>query len=149
MVASEEEKERLALEKQALAAQKLALEARVEADRPKTEFHDRVHNQVDAQNINEVGKVLGVGPNKLWKILKEKKVIYKNGRSNVTYQQFIDRGYFRLIQCTYKDGNGEERAYTKTLVTGKGLPWLYARLKEWGEKVVESLPSGDTGPQAA
>lgn len=66
-----------------------------------------------------------MGPNKLFKWLRENKVLMKG---NVPYQQFIDKGYFRLSERVYHDKNREPVTYTRTLVTGPGLIWLCSRL---------------------
>jgi anti-repressor protein len=95
---------------------------------PKAVFHDRVASQVDSQNVNEVAKVLGTGEYRLWDFLKNQRLVFKEGRCNVPYQQYVEQGFFKLVQRTYTDRNGEEHAYTRTLVTGKGLIWLQ---KKW------------------
>jgi anti-repressor protein len=93
---------------------------------PKADFCDRVADHTDCQNINEVAKVLGTGEGRLWKFLKDQKIVFKNGHSNAAYQQYIDRDYFKQIQGTYTK-NGQEYGYTRLYVTGKGLIWLQQR----------------------
>lgn len=89
---------------------------------PKAEFHDRVAEAVNAQSIREVAKVLGTGQNRLFRWLREQRILMRDNRP---YQEYLDRGYFRVIEQTWTNKRtGEEHIATKTLVTGKGLIWL-------------------------
>lgn len=91
---------------------------------PKANFHDRVANQIDCQNMGEVAKAMGIGSGRLWRFLHEQHIVFREGNSNVPYQKYLERGYFKVIQKTFKDGHAEERGYTQTLVTGKGKIWI-------------------------
>lgn len=90
---------------------------------PKAEFFDAVADSKTAISIGEVAKVLaisGIGRNKLFQMLRELKVLQKD---NVPYQEFVDRGYFRVIEQKYQV-DGEPRISIKTLVYQKGLDYI-------------------------
>lgn len=116
----------------ALAERNERYEAELKALAPKVEFHDHVAEATNAQNLNEVAKVLGTGQNRFFNWLREAQILFKKGTQNLPYQNYIDSGYFRVIERQFVDGNGETRTYTRVLVTGKGLIWLQ---KKWTEQV--------------
>lgn len=103
---------------------RLAAEAKVKELTPKAEFHDRVASSRDAVSIRDAAKVLGTGQNRLFDWLRGQKILMADNRP---YQRYLDAGYFRLIQQVWRDRQGEEHLYTKTLLTGKGLTWLQKR----------------------
>lgn len=92
---------------------------------PKAAFHDAVTSAINAQNVREVAKVLGTGQNRLFKFLRDEGLLMRN---NQPYQRFVDEGYFRVVERTFKDGRGEMRTETKTLVTGKGFTYIQRRI---------------------
>lgn len=103
-----------------LAREKAALACKVQELEPKAEFHDRVAACDDGQSIGEVAKLIGTGQNRLFAWLRSEGILMGN---NQPYQEYMDRGYFRLIEQTFETTNGFHVS-TKTLVTGKGLAWL-------------------------
>lgn len=104
----------------------LALEEIVQAQKPKVEFHDAVAEAVTCQSIQEIAKVLGTGQNRLFKFLRDQRVLMVN---NLPYQQYVDQGYFRVVERRYQSESGDNHLYTKTLVTGKGLQFIQRRLQ--------------------
>lgn len=104
----------------------MALEAKVQEQAPKAQFHDAVAEAINCQSIQEIAKVLGTGPNRLFKFLRDEGLLMRN---NLPYQQYLDAGYFRVIERQYNDGRGESHTYTRTLVTGKGLAYIQKRLR--------------------
>ena len=104
----------------------MALEAKVQEQAPKAQFHDAVSEAINCQSIQEIAKVLGTGPNRLFKFLRDEGLLMRN---NLPYQQHLDAGYFRVVEKQYNDGRGESHAYTRTLVTGKGLAYIQKRLQ--------------------
>lgn len=103
-----------------------AQKARIAALEPKADFHDQVAEAINCQTIEEVAKVMGTGQNRLFAWLRAESILMKNNRP---YQRFIDEGYFRSIEKSYKDGRGEVHTYTRTLVTGKGLTYIQRRFR--------------------
>lgn len=70
--------------------------------------------------MSEAAKILnaGIGRNKLFKLLREKRIL--TGK-NLPYQQYIDRGYFRVIQQPVK---WIDHPNLKTEVSEKGIDFL-------------------------
>lgn len=92
--------------------------------KPKADFFDAVADSKDAIEIGKVAKVLdfpGIGRNKLFEILRAKKILMKN---NIPYQKFIDNGCFRTIEQKYSMPDGETRISIKTLVYQKGVDYI-------------------------
>lgn len=103
--------------------QRQLAEAKVAELAPKADFFDAVAGSKDAIAIGEAAKVLavpGIGQNKLFAILRDKNVLM---RDNVPYQEYVDRGYFRVIEQKFLQ-NGEPRIYFKTLVYQRGLDYI-------------------------
>lgn len=103
--------------------EKEALKEQVALMAPKAEFFDAVADSKDAIDIGSAAKVLncGIGRTKLFKFLRENQVLMKN---NVPYQEFIDRGYFRVIEQKYSKPDGTNCINTKTLVYQRGLNYI-------------------------
>ena len=91
------------------------------AMKPKADFFDAVADSKDAIEMGEVAKVLNyknIGRNKLFEILRRKKILMDN---NIPYQKYVDNGWFRTIEQKYSLPNGETRISIKTLVYQKGV----------------------------
>ena len=96
---------------------------------PKVEFYDDVAGSKDAVAMKEVAKVLGIkgmGRNKLFKFLRDKKILDRN---NMPYQEYVDRGYFRVIEQRYNTNNGDIKITFTTLVYNKGIEYVRKLLK--------------------
>ncbi|MGB3814010.1 MAG: phage antirepressor KilAC domain-containing protein [Shinella sp.] len=89
--------------------------------KPKASFHDAVTSAVNCQTVQEAAKLIGTGQNRLFKKLREAKLLMND---NQPYQSAIEVGYFRMVEGQYKDKRGESHTYTRTLVTGKGLAYI-------------------------
>ena len=111
-----------------LAEQKAVLEAKVQADAPKVQFHDQVTEAINCQTVEEVAKVLGTGKIRMFRWLRQEGFLMSD---NNPYQSYLDRGYFRVIEAQYNDKKrGESHTYTKTLITGKGLAFIQKRFMQ-------------------
>lgn len=113
-------------------------EARLEAEKqvlimkPKAEFYDDVAGSKDSIEVGHVAKVLaikGIGRNKLFEILRDKKILDRN---NIPYQTYVDRGYFRVLEQKYQVPTGETKINIKTMVFQKGIEYIRNIIK--GEK---------------
>lgn len=106
------------------------VEAQLAIAAPKAEFFDAVANSKDAIEMGKAAKVLncGIGRTRLFRHLRERKVLMHN---NIPYQDYIDRGYFRVIEQSYTKPDGSTNVSTKTLVYQKGLQFI---LKTIGKK---------------
>jgi len=96
---------------------------------PKVEFFNDVAGSADTIDMKEVAKILnikGIGRNKLFEILREKKILDGN---NQPYQEYVDRGYFRIIESRFTLPTGEIKISLKTVVFQKGLDYIRKVLK--------------------
>lgn len=104
----------------------IALESKVQEQAPKAAFHDDVAEAINGQTVQEVAKVLGTGPNRLFQWLRESGVLMDN---NLPYQKHVDMGHIRVVERRFRDRHGEVHTYTKSLITGKGLIYIQKRIQ--------------------
>lgn len=124
-----------------IEAEKEQMAAKIALDAPKVEFANSVANSINATSINNAAKVLGTGEIRLFQFLRDKKILMKGGdHHNRPYQDYLDRGYFRVVESTWRHPSGETMNSQKTLVTGRGLIYIWRKMKEAGENVCESEP---------
>jgi len=95
--------------------------------RPKAELHDRFLAADTAQTMAVVAKSLGTGRDRLFRFLREIGILMAN---NVPYQQYLDRGYFRVIEKVINMGE-TEIVKPQTLVTTKGVAFIAKLLKSY------------------
>ncbi len=88
---------------------------------PKADFHDRVTQSQDLLTIRETAKLLRTGERRLFGFLKREGLLMA---SNLPYQQFMDRGLFRLVETVWTDQFMRQRISVKTCVTQKGLAYI-------------------------
>lgn len=95
---------------------------------PKAEFYDAVANSKSLLSMNEVAKILdmGIGRNKLFEVLRRKKVL---DADNVPYQRYVDKGYFKLVESYYIN-NGTKMVSKTTKVKQSGLEFIRRILKK-------------------
>lgn len=115
--------------------EKEALKETIAIMAPKAEFFDAVADSKDAIDIGCAAKLLdrGIGRTKMFKFLRDKQVLMQN---NIPYQEFIDRGYFRVIEQSYSKPDGTQCTSRKTLVYQKGLDFIRRLLDKESNKVV-------------
>jgi len=118
----------LATRLKAHQAELAAQDSYIKTLEPKAEFFDAVAGSRDAISIGDAAKVLdmGVGQNKLFDVLRREQILKDN---NVPYQEYIDRGYFRVIEQKFVV-KGETRISIKTLVSQRGLDYIRKMLQK-------------------
>lgn len=87
--------------------------------KPKAEFYDTVTESNETFDMSKIAKIInvkGIGRNKLFQILRDKKILCKD---NTPYQEYVDRGYFKLVEVT----KGAMILH-KTVVFQKGLDYI-------------------------
>ena len=97
----------------------------------KIDFYDAAVGSDDWKSMDEVAKTLnfeGWGRNDMFKFLREGGILRTYIGHNHPYQQYVDRGYFKLIEELYKDKKGSTRIYLKTVVSQKGINWIRKQL---------------------
>lgn len=107
-----------------------AMQRLLEAQRPKVEFYDTVANSSDTMDMIEVAKILNCGGrNNLFKMLRDQKILMQ-GKQNLPYQQYMDAGYFKVLESTYNTPDGKTHINRKTVVTQIGMDFISKRLKK-------------------
>lgn len=116
LVASLEERERLEAQNKLMA--------------PKAEMYDILLSADNAQTMTEVAKVFGMGRNKLFSLLREKKILMTGGpKHNLPYQRYIDNDYFEVREVTTIRGE-QNINVSQTLVAAKGLDLIAKTLNK-------------------
>jgi Rha family phage regulatory protein len=87
---------------------------------PKAESFDRFISADNLQNMNVVAKTLGWGRNKLFRELRDRRILLAN---NTPYQEYIERGYFEVKQKPIRMGESEVDM-PQTFVTARGIEYL-------------------------
>jgi phage antirepressor YoqD-like protein len=101
------------------------LEAQNAAMLPKAAFYDQVADAKEAYEMREVAGLLNVpnlGRNKLFDILREKKIFSPN--DNLPYREYQDRGYFRVVEKAWFDKQDQAHTVPVVLTTQKGLEFI-------------------------
>lgn len=96
---------------------------------PKVQYYDAVADSKEAVPMRDVAQLLnipGMGRTKLFARLRELKILDK---LNKPYQQFIERGYFRVVQRTFPKPGGQTGVNNTTLVLQKGIEYLLDKLR--------------------
>jgi Rha family phage regulatory protein len=111
LVAKIEENEKLQIENKEL--------------KPKGDFYDAVAGSDSLIDMNQVAKTLnvkGLGRNKLFEFLRNQKILMSN---NQPYQQYVDRGFFKLIEVRWTNPKtGDTNITMKTMVFQTGLDYI-------------------------
>ena len=95
--------------------------------KPRAAFADQVSSATNALPVAEVAKLFGTGEVRFFRWLRSQGFLM---RDNKPYQEYLERGYFKIKEGTYPHaGSGEPRCYTKTLITGKGQTYLAERFR--------------------
>lgn len=81
----------------------------------------------DTVDLQTAAKYIGYGPKKLFRLLRDKKVL---GNNNLPYQRYIDQGYFKTDYGYFEHPYVGTKPYAKPLVTPKGLEWLAELIKQ-------------------
>lgn len=104
----------------------------IEHMQPKAEFYDAVTGSGDAVDIGTVAKVLncGIGRTRLFSLLRDEKILMVN---NQPYQEYIDRGYFRVIETSFQKPDGSTHINYKTVVYQKGIDFIRRRIQDMRE----------------
>ena len=107
-----------------LRAKNEAQEKQLSEQKPKVDFYDRVTESSDCIDIGQCAKILnvhGIGRNKLFETLRQKKILNEH---NQPYQKYVDCGYFRIIETSFNLPDGTQKINLKTVVFQKGLDFI-------------------------
>lgn len=76
--------------------------------------------------MEQAAKLLGIGRTRLFDFVRAKGMFINH--SNLPYQKFIDRGYFKVKTSNFVDPYGREKTSMKALVTQPGLLYIQSLL---------------------
>lgn len=96
---------------------------------PKAEVYDQFIAAENAINIGTFAKVIKWGPNKLFKHLRQSRILFQRKGENLPYQDLLDRDLFQ-VKTTPVVINGKVENKSVTLITPKGQEWLYKFLNK-------------------
>ena len=100
----------------------IALEAKLEADKPKADFYDQFVTADGLYGLQNAGRALGCHPNKFVAWLKQRHLFYQGGNL-VPYAEFRQSGIFEVKVTVEGD-----RTFQRAFVTPKGLTYFAARI---------------------
>ena len=115
------------------------LHSRINTDKPKVDFANQVADTTNVICMNDMAKLaadrgIRIGRNRLFSWLRVKGILMMN---NIPYQEYIERGYFRVKESLYYT-DGEIRTRQTTYVTGKGQRFVIDKLlREYASEVYE------------
>lgn len=92
----------------------------IELMKPKAIVYDKFLSSESWQTMNDIAHVIGVGRNRLYQILRDKKILMAD---NTPYQEYMDRGYFKVIEKPIYM-NCQIILKKQTLVNAKGLEYI-------------------------
>lgn len=102
--------------------------------KPKVEKFDRFLDFKNNKKIGTVAKSLSIGPNKLFKFLRNQNILMdKKGKSdhNVPYQKHITAEHFVVKPIVLNKGKKAKTFETSiTLVTKKGMNYIYKKIND-------------------
>ena len=109
----------------------------IQEQQPKVQAYNALMDCDGNCSLEETAKAIGMGRNRMTEKLREKQIFYKkyaNGDNHV-YQDFIDRGYFKVKIKVVDKGHGLTVPYPMIFATPKGIEWL--KLKVFSQNVAE------------
>jgi phage antirepressor YoqD-like protein len=104
--------------------------AKIAEDKPKADYYEHVREAKNTETIGDFAKILGFGRNKLFKWLREQKILMGD---NMPQQKHIDHGHFRVLDKEHTTDKGKKITYKQTVLTGKGKTYIQKRLKKAGK----------------
>lgn len=113
--------------------EKKALEVKIEAQKPLVEYAEHIQASDDSIDMKSMAKIaskkgIKIGRNKLFSFLRCHKILDSD---NIPYANYMDRGWFEVIENTYMFANGEEKITKTTRVTPKGQIGIIRQLKKY------------------
>jgi phage antirepressor YoqD-like protein len=72
---------------------------------------------------------MGIGRNQFFELLRNKAIL---DRHNIPYQEYVNRGYFRVIESQYNKPDGSSHVSFKTVCFNKGMVYIRKILEVQG-----------------
>lgn len=97
--------------------------------KPKVEFYDTAMSADTSFLMGDVAKILGLryGSVTLFGKLRKAEILQKD---NTPYQEYMNRGYFKVVEHPYTTNHGEHFVNKTTRVYQKGMDFIRKLLKE-------------------
>lgn len=111
-----------------LESQNLMLTTKIEEDKPKVTYYDKILQSEGLLTISQIAKDYGLTAQKLNNILHEEKVQYKRNGQWLLYSKHADKGYTKSV--TFIDDYGNSKLRTKW--TQKGRLFIHEILQSKG-----------------
>lgn len=112
------------------------LESKIEQDKPKVEWADQCLESNTTLKIGDYAKLIHrendieIGQNRLFNFLRSRNILNEN---NMPYQEYMDRGWFEVIERPVQTVNGTIIKYTPK-ITPKGQQGLLTVIKKYYNK---------------
>lgn len=112
--------------------EKLALEQKIEKDKPLVEFAEHIQTSDDCISMNDMAKLASkngvkIGRNRLFAFLRNQKVLKKD---NIPYQRYIEaQRWFQVKESVYDTANFTRICLT-TMVTPQGQRGIIKMIKK-------------------
>lgn len=123
--------------REAVEAEKLALEAKAEEDRPKVIFAEAVETSKSSILIGSLAKILkqngiDIGPIKLFEWMRQRGYLsaQKGENWNMPTQKSLDMKLFEVRESITTNPDGSTMIHFTTRVTGKGQTYFINKFKE-------------------
>ena len=108
----------------------------IEVQKPKVEFYDTVTKSESTFDMAEVAKLLKIpnmGSVKLFEFLREQNILSDNKANwNEPYQNYVNTGYFKIVETKSEDKHGNVHVNKKTVVFQKGVDFIRKLAKDNG-----------------
>jgi len=108
----------------------------IEIQKPKVEFYDTVTKSESTFDMAEVAKLLkipNIGSVKLFEFLREQNILSDNKSNwNEPYQNYVNAGYFKIVETKSEDKHGNVHVNKKTVVFQKGVDFIRKLAKDNG-----------------
>lgn len=114
------------------------LQQTITEQQPKVEMYDTLMSAEGCQNMSQVAKSLEWGRNRLYSFLREEKILIDSNcpfKRNLPHQQYIDKGYFKVIDVPVKSSSGLGISQ-QTLATSKGVDFIARLVKRKQEELL-------------
>ena len=112
------------------------MESKIEQDKPKVEWADQCLESNTTLKIGDYAKLIHrendieIGQNRLFNFLRSRNILNEN---NMPYQEYMDRGWFEVIERPVQTVNGTIIKYTPK-ITPKGQQGLLTVIKKYYNK---------------
>ena len=103
---------------------------------PKAEYYDSQMRNPGLMTVTEIAKDYGWSGSHMNQMLKELKVIYRQGSHWVLYQKYANKGYGQYEPYPFKDSDGKQNAKNNLKWTQKGRKFIYDLLAGHGIRPV-------------